>query len=78
MRRIGEAISYLKQHTLACFPNEPERAAVVRIPDIKDSRGSSRLTSLYYSFEEFAKAGEIDFALEQMRVCWGWAFGSRD
>jgi hypothetical protein len=26
----------------------------------------------YYSMEELAAAGEIDFALDQFRTCWGW------
>lgn len=68
--RQADAVGYLKQHMLACFPND-RSAPTLANPDVKDSCFITPYFA-YYSFEELARAGEIDFVLEQMRRCWGW------
>ena len=62
--------SYIKQHILSCFPN---CADAPRLYDttVEDSR---LITPFFFHhvFPALIDAGEIDFVLEQFRVCWGW------
>lgn len=66
-----EAIHYLKQHLLSCFPNDPAGPQLSN-PDFRHNRTVTPYFGYYY-IPELVEAGEIDFVLEQFRVCWGWA-----
>ena len=64
------AIDAIKRHMGNCFPNNPA-APRLASPDVK----SAQLITPYfaaYAFPALIAAGEMDFVLEQYRVCWGW------
>jgi len=65
-----EAVAYLKEHMLACFPNNPRELSLSN-PDFR-SRQLITPYFAYYYMAELAEVGEIDFALDQIRTCWGW------
>ena len=67
----GEAIAYMKQHILSCFPNNPGAESLSN-PDFRSHRLITPYFA-YYSMVELAQAGEIDFVLGQFRTCWGWS-----
>jgi alpha-L-rhamnosidase len=65
------AISFLKQHILSCFPNDPT-APRLSSPTVNHPR----LFTPYFShfvFPVLIANGEMDFVLDQIRHCWGWA-----
>lgn len=68
-----EAIQYIKNHILSCFPNNPDA------PRLSDPGNSnSQLITPYFShyvLPLLIEKGEMDFVLDQYRKCWGWALG---
>ncbi|MCP4313083.1 MAG: hypothetical protein GY790_17630 [Bacteroidetes bacterium] len=67
---MGEAIAYIKQHMLNCFPNN-ENA-----PRLSDPAANNpRLITPYfahYAYPLLIENGEMDFILDQYKTCWGW------
>jgi hypothetical protein len=64
-------VAFLKSHMLQCFPNDP---AAPRLSD--PGVGNPRLITPYfahYVMPLLIERGEMDFALDQYRKCWGWA-----
>ena len=62
-------IAYIKQHILSCFPN---RFDAPRLYDTTVE--SSQLITPFFAhhvFPALIEAGEMDFVLDQIRVCWG-------
>lgn len=69
--REKEAIEFVKNHYLNCFPNNPYAPRLG-----KPSDENPQLITPYFSHYAFPKlinGGEMDFVLEQYRKCWGWA-----
>ncbi len=70
-KRRAEAVAYIKQHILSCFPNREEA------PRTSDPGFTSRqvITPYFahYAFPPLIEAGEMDFVLDQYRLCWGYA-----
>jgi hypothetical protein len=65
------AIEYIKSHILDCFPNNP---AAPRLSD--PSVQSQQIITpyfLHFVMPALIERGQMDFVLEQYRVCWGWA-----
>jgi hypothetical protein len=66
-----QVVTYLKQHILNCFPNNPDA------PRLSDpgNNNAQIITPYfaYYAFPVLIENGEIEFVLEQYRKCWGWA-----
>lgn len=68
---VPTALAYMKRHMLDCFPNNP---TAPRPAD--PGMTSTRLITPYfahYSLPPLIEHGEMDFVLEQFRVCWGYA-----
>ncbi len=67
---IKEAISYIKQHMLNCFPNN-ENA-----PRLSDPAANNpQLITPYfahYAYPLLIENGEMNFVLDQYKTCWGW------
>lgn len=65
-----EAIAYIKQHMLNCFPNNPDA------PRLSDPAANNpQLITPYfahYAFPLLIENGEMDFVLDQIKTCWGW------
>jgi hypothetical protein len=67
--RRAACVAYIKQHMLNCFPN---RADAPRLYDTTVE--ASQLITPFFAhhvFPALIDAGEMEFALEQFRVCWG-------
>jgi hypothetical protein len=68
--RAAEAVTFIKSHLLACFPND------LSAPRLSDPGVSERrLITPYFAhftLEALLRAGEADFVLAQHRACWGW------
>lgn len=64
------AISHIKGHILNCFPND------VTAPRLSHpSANNKRLITPYFShfaLHALLESGEVDFVLDQYRICWGW------
>ncbi len=65
-----EAINYIKQHMLNCFPNN-ENA-----PRLSDPAANNpQLITPYfahYAYPLLIENGEMEFILDQYKTCWGW------
>ncbi len=64
------SLAYLKGHILANFPNNLS-APRLEHPGVHESR----LITPYFFYHVapfFVAAGQMDFVLDQFRVCWGW------
>lgn len=71
--RGTQCVAAIKQHMLACFPNE---ASAPRLSD--PSVSNARLIPPYFGhfvMPELVERGELEFVLDQYRRCWGWALG---
>ena len=67
--RRNACVAYIKQHILNCFPN---RFDAPRLYDTTVE--SSQLMTPFFAhhvFPALIEAGEMEFALEQFRICWG-------
>lgn len=68
--REQDCLNYLKQHIKSCFPNE------ISAPRNDDPQAvNKKLITPYfahYVLPLFIERGQMDFALEQYRTCWGW------
>jgi alpha-L-rhamnosidase len=64
------ALAYLREHLLACFPNDPS-APRLSDPGVSESRLITPYFA-HYAFTALAEGGCMDFVLEQYRRCWGW------
>lgn len=64
-------VEYIKNHMLSCFPNSTE-APRLYDPTVEDSRLITPFFA-HHVFPALIEAGEMEFVLEQFRVCWGWA-----
>lgn len=66
----GEAIAYIKQHMLSCFPNND------MAPRLSDPAANNpQLITPYfahYAYPLLIENGEMDFVLDQYKSCWGW------
>lgn len=69
--RSTEAIPFMKQHILSCFPNDPA-APRLRSPSVNHPRIFTPYFA-HFVFQELIAAGEMDFVLDQIRRCWGWS-----
>ena len=68
---VGAALSFLKAHMLRCFPND-----LTAPRPFDPGMTSTRLITPYfahYSLPTLIENGEMDFVLDQVRVCWGYA-----
>jgi len=67
------AIAFIKKHILNCFPNNPDA------PRLSDPQANNpQLITPYfahYTFPVLINNDEMDFVLDQYRICWGWALG---
>ena len=72
--RRTACVSYIKQHILNCFPN---RFDAPRLYDTTVEH-SQLITPFFFHhvLPVLIEAGEMEFVLEQFRVCWGWALDS--
>jgi len=65
-----EAIAYIKQHMLNCFPNN-ENA-----PRLSDPAANNpQLITPYfahYAYPLLIENGEMEFIMDQYKTCWGW------
>ena len=65
-----DAVAYIKQHILSCFPNHTQA------PRLSDPAVTSRqlITPFFahFAFPALIERGEMDFVLDQYRTCWGW------
>jgi len=65
-----EAITYIKQHMLNCFPNNESA------PRLSDPAANNpQLITPYfahYAYPLLIENGEMDFVLNQYKTCWGW------
>lgn len=63
-------LDFLERHLLSCFPNDPDA------PRNDDPNGfNARLITPYFAhfvLPLFIGRGRMDFALGQIRACWGW------
>lgn len=66
-----EAVCFLKDHMLRCFPNDPSA------PRLSDPAASDpRIITPYFAhfaMPALIERGEMEFVLQQCRKCWGWA-----
>ncbi|MCD9022920.1 family 78 glycoside hydrolase catalytic domain [Cohnella silvisoli] len=64
------AVSFVKDHMLNCFPNDPNAPRLAN-----PSANSDRLITpsfAHFALQALWEAGEVDFVLNQYRICWGW------
>ena len=66
-----ECVAFIKQHYLNCFPNNTEAPRLGK-PSDEDPQLITPYFS-HYVFPKLIERGEMDFVLNQYRVCWGWA-----
>ncbi len=63
-------LDFLERHLSGCFPNDPDA------PRNDDPTAfNSRLITPYFAhfvLPLFMERGRMDFALDQIRTCWGW------
>jgi len=64
-------VEYIKNHILSCFPNS-SAAPRLSDPTVTDSQLITPFFA-HHVFPILIDAGEMEFVLEQFRVCWGWA-----
>ncbi|RKX37304.1 MAG: hypothetical protein DRP64_17395 [Verrucomicrobia bacterium] len=64
-------VEYIKNHILSCFPNS-STAPRLSDPTVEDSMLITPFFA-HHVFPVLIEAGEMDFVLDQFRVCWGWA-----
>lgn len=65
-----KAVEFVKKHMLDCFPNNLEAPRLAH-----PSANNPMLITPYFShfaLHALLEASEVDFVLEQYRVCWGW------
>lgn len=69
--RKAACVAFLRQHILSCFPNNP---AAPRLYD-PTVETAQLITPFFFHhvFPALIGAGEMEFVLEQIRVCYGWA-----
>jgi alpha-L-rhamnosidase len=65
------ALAFMKKHMLRCFPND-DTAPKPFDPGMTSTRLITPYFS-HYSLPPLIESGEMDFVLEQFRVCWGYA-----
>jgi hypothetical protein len=70
-QRERDAVSFIKKHMLRCFPNNPD-APRQADPYLSESQILTPYFA-HYALPLLIERGEADFALDQMRKCWGWA-----
>lgn len=70
-KQESECVAFIKQHYLACFPNNPEAPRLGK-PSDEDPQLITPYFS-HYVFPKLIERGEMEFVLNQYRVCWGWA-----
>jgi hypothetical protein len=68
--QIPAAIAFLKQHLLACFPND--RKARRLSGTTVESEQVITPFFLHHVLPVLVGHGEMDFVLGQIRACWGW------
>jgi hypothetical protein len=67
----ADCVRSIKDHILASFPNDPTAPRLS-----SPSANTRQLVTPYfshYAFAELIERGEMDFVLDQLRTCWGWA-----
>jgi alpha-L-rhamnosidase len=64
------AVEFVKQHILSCFPNHPDAPRLAH-PEANHHRLITPYF-MHFTLHALLEAGEVDFVLEQYRVCWGW------
>jgi hypothetical protein len=70
-KRRAACVEYIKSHILSCFPNS-STAPRLSDPTMEESLLITPFF-LHHVFPVLIEAGEMDFVLDQIRVCWGWA-----
>jgi hypothetical protein len=70
VKQRPHAIDAIRRHLLNCFPNNPDG---VRLSD-PAIRSSQVITPYFahFAFPPLIEQGQMDFVLDQYRVCWGW------
>lgn len=68
---IPAAIAFLKKHLLACFPNNPSAQRLSGTTVESDQLITPFF--LHHVLPVLIEHGEMDFVLDQIRTCWGWA-----
>jgi hypothetical protein len=65
-----EGIRFIKAHILNCFPNNQNAP---RLSD-PDANNPQLITPYFahYAFPLLIENGEMDFVLDQYKICWGW------
>jgi len=67
---VKDAINYIKQHMLNCFPNNEDA------PRLSDPGANNpRLITPYfahYAYPLLIEHGEMEFIMDQYKTCWGW------
>lgn len=66
-----QAVEAIKAHMMDCFPNNPG-APRLHNPQTNDRRLITPYFA-FYAFPPLVERGEMDFVLDQIRTCWGWA-----
>lgn len=63
-------LDFLERHLLRCFPNNPDAPR----NDDPTAFNAQLITPYFAHFvlPLFIERGRMDFALDQIRVCWGW------
>ncbi|MCF7864735.1 MAG: hypothetical protein K9L89_08100 [Kiritimatiellales bacterium] len=64
-------VEYIKNHILSCFPNS-STAPRLYDPTVEESQLITPFFA-HHVFPALIEAGEMEFVLEQFRICWGWA-----
>ncbi len=64
-------VEYIKRHILSCFPNS-STAPRLSDPAMEDPMLITPFFA-HHVFPALIDAGEMEFVLDQIRVCWGWA-----
>lgn len=65
------AVSFIKHHILQCFPNTSD-APRLSGTTVEEERVITPFF-FHHTLPILIEHGEMDFVLEQMRTCWGWA-----
>ncbi len=66
-------VKYIMEHMLKCFPNNPNA------PRLSDPGANNPMLITpyfgHYAMPVLIEHGEMNFALDQYRKCWGWMLG---
>lgn len=68
---VPKCTAMIKSHLLSCFPNDP-KAPRLSDPGVAEPRVMTPYFC-HFAFAALLENGEVDFVLDQYRVCWGWA-----